>query len=163
MKLCIEYFIHKNKKGMYVLGRNHSNCSYFLAIAFGAYKLKKWNDEQDAYEQKRQEEAKKKAEFEAWQEKRKAIYKNHLPNIYGKLSRQKLEQIYPLLETMHDNKKDYSDPNNYSAAQEQLYWNTCEQLKRALGDPKWNIGNGWNDNPLWVTIDMNYVYGLLYH
>lgn len=134
-----------------------------IAIAFGVYKFKKWSDEQDAYEQKRQEEAKKKAEFEAWQEKRKAIYKNHLPNIYGKLSRQKLEQIYPLLETMHDNKEDYSDPNNYSAAQEQLYWNTCEQLKRALGYPQWNIGNGWSDNPLWVTIDMNYVYGLLYH
>ena len=134
-----------------------------IAIAFGVYKFKKWSDEQDAYEQKRQEEAKKKAEFEAWQEKRKAIYKNHLPNIYGKLSRQKLEQIYPLLSTMHYNKDEYCDPDNYSAAQEQLYWNTCEQLKKALGYPKWNIGNGWSDNPLWVTIDLNYVYDLLHH
>ena len=64
---------------------------------------------------------------------------------------------------MHYNKDEYCDPDNYSAAQEQLYWNTCEQLKKALGYPKWNIGNGWSDNPLWVTIDMNYVYGLLHH
>ena len=53
-----------------------------IAVAIGIYKLKKWNDECVAYEQKRQEESLKKKKKEAEEQKKKENYKRNLKNKY---------------------------------------------------------------------------------
>ena len=122
-----------------------------IAVAIGIYKLKKWNDECVAYEQKRQEEALKKKKKEAEEQKKKENYKRNLKNKYAGLSRRQLEQIYPLLKQMH--RSDYydSEPETYNA---DLYFEANRQLKSILGE-------SWDVPPGWVFMDMNYVYELL--
>ncbi len=132
-----------------------------VVIGYVAYNIIDMNIFAEKCEKERQEQEQKKMIFEERQNKRKAVYKAHLPNIYGRLTKQELEQAYSLLQIMCSNDYDFGDPN-FSMETMHTYSVARDQLKELLNYPQWNVDNNLSESPLWCKLDLNYVYELLY-
>lgn len=131
-------------------------------ICYAIYMYSK-NQEYKEKERKRKEEIRKRnIEREQRTEQWRKNYEKSLCGIYDGLSTETLRQIYPLLQTMHYNKVDFINGDCENAAtRNDIYYDAQRRLLSYLSNPRWLLGNNYQNTPTYVDIDMNYVYRLI--
>lgn len=117
-------------------------------------------------EKEKAEKAEKEKREQISEAKAKQVYAENLPRLYDHRSTSELKQIYGLLQTIHRNRMDFNDPSTFGPASDIAYSTAYDELMRAMENPRWKqlVEGGkieYTRIPIYVTMDMHYVYEIL--